>query len=478
MRHRRFPNRIKMISPLLYAYGPSCVLCVDPDLKPDAVSLLMRLSHAPSSSLPIRLGAPHKVFTQQWWQSHLPSHRLEAWKEWGFRELDKLSPQKTVEETYISATEAQKRALVLASEPLLLTHVNSIKQEDGSLKSPVAQTEVASPSSQFRIDTAVISKAPIQKKLVMAIKFHDLAGLDPKSCLKLSKDGQNCEHPTQLLTPLWQAAIEKVLTQYNQAELLKPLEQHRHKILFPHNQEHFYSAKMKKWVLGDARSLETCDNPTHIVNTKTNSFRNFTKKAVLNTNEVAIHAEPLPPMTAALGPHRVPASVWKTRQGSFLVESPEFKTEGDPVHSFEQLPISQNKAQSLMSLPPSAIPSARIQLQLLKKNTKTYGWIPTKPDSFWMIVSPQTGAFAPLPTMGVRLVTCKGSKKFKQFKSAAPIKGSKCVTGVDSDLYVIDNQNTAALDEIKTSDDVAVWEQIRQLCVHNTPQRCLGFVSV
>jgi hypothetical protein len=277
---------------------------------------------------------------------------------------------------------------------------------------------------------------------------------------------------------LWQAAVEKVLHQYQQAELLKPLQQHMLKIVVPFNQEHFYSAKMKKWVLGDAHSLETCENPTHIVNIKTNSFRPFTKKAVLNTNEVAIHAEPLPPMTAALGPQRVPASVWKTRQGSFLIESPSLTTNGEPVHPFEQLPISQTKAQSLMSLPPSAVPSARVQLQLLTKRAKHYGWIPTKPDSFWMIVSPQTGAFAPLPTMGVRIVGCKGSKRFKQFRSSTPVKGAKRITGESNDLYVVDNQNKEALEEIQTADPVSVWEQIRQLCVDNTPRRCLGFVSV
>lgn len=469
-----------MISPLLFGYGPSCILCIDNDLDEATASLLMRLAHTPSENLPIRLGSPHKVFTQEWWQSGVPNHRLEAWKEWGFQQLKGVVPQKTIEQMYDGATYEQQCALILASEPLLLTHVNTVKQEDGSLKSPVAEMDVKNPATNVNVDTAIISKAPLKKKLVMAIKHADLAGLSPSSCLKISKDGQTCEHPTALLSPLWQAAIETMLVKWNQADSLKPLEEHKLKIKKPHNEAVMHYAKWRQWVLGDAGSLEEdAADPTHIVNKKTNVFRKFKKNAAVSGSEVAIRAEPLPPMTAALGPQQIPSAVWKTKQGSFLIESPEFKGSGQPVLSFEQQPISERRAKSLMMLPSDAVQGAQVQLQLFTNKHDQFGWVATKPGSFWMVVSPDTGSFAPLPSFGVRLVPCKKSKKLKKYKSLSAVAGSECVTGENSDLHVVTNQNMAVLDNLtKDVEDTSLWEQIRMLCVENTPSSCLGFVRI
>jgi len=439
---------------------------------------MMKLAHTPTDNLPIRLGAPHKALTQEWWQSGVPQHRVEAWRDWGFKELANMQTQKTIEETYDGADEDQKRALIIVSEPLLQTHLNTAMQQDGSLKSPVAEMDVQNPT-HVRIDTAIISKAPLKKKLVMTIKHNDLAGLDPASCLRVSKDGLNCEHPTALLSPFWQAAIEKTLQRYSEADTLKDLDDYRVRILKPFNQANYYSAKWKRWVLGDSKSLEPSPTPTHIVNHKNNTFRFFKKNSALRPNEMAIEADPLPPMTAALGPEHIPAMVWKTRQGSFLIESPVVGTGHIPVHPFEQQPVAERKAKSLMVMPKEGYESARIQLQLFDGELENVGWLPTKPGSFWMVVSPQTGAFAPLPSNGVRIVPCKSHKKFRQYKTTIPNVGGECVTGEDTDLFIVNNQDSIVLDKLKEGvAEVPIWEQIRLLCVDNISTRFLGFVSV
>jgi hypothetical protein len=398
---------------------------------------------------------------------------VEAWQEWGFREFENMKIQGTMEETFLSANELQQRALVLTSTPLLLTHNNAFKQEDGSLWSPVAALETEKPDTTIMTHTAPISKAPVTAKLVLAIKHHDLCGLDPKSCVKMTPEG--CLAPSAALRPFWQVAIEKVLAKHEVADSLKPLEQIKLKIVKSGFAPSHVCAEWKRWVLGES-AFEQDEGATHAVNVSTKSFRVLKEGGAVRDNEVAVQADLLPPMTAALGAERIPGIVWKTNQGSFLVETPAIGEGNRPILPFDQQAVGDKCARNMYVMPNEAVCSARVQMQLFDRAPEAVGWVPTKPDGFWMVVSPSTGSYAPLPSLGVQLVNIKKPKREREYKTERDDVGGRLVTGEDRDLYVVSNQDVTRFEHDLSNDDL--WEQLRKLCVSCTPETFLGFVCV
>lgn len=455
---------------VLYAYGPSAVLS-DPHSQPFNTRSIMNLCH--TSLLPVRIGAPHKALSCEWWKQDVSRHRLDSWGE--LLQVEMPALEGSVRHVFEAASVEQKQAILLASEPLINTHHNAFVQ-DGMLWSPECallskckdnrQELKASwkPIDDVSVDVSMFDMPEVTPSVIVKAVAQDVAMLNPRCMANFTSDYTSCSKPHDSLLPLWKRAAQFAIMRYDAAAKLPKLSRLRLQLKPTMAEVPSVFASWNRSVYGSVTEAEKDETPTHVVN-----GGSFHQKMDQYGSKVVATA--VPPMSIAFATRQIPGIVWKS-QKALLVQHPSLDTHGkNAVIKFENLPVKDKFAQSLVSLPKDA--DVRIQRNLLKDH-KHVGWVQVDPNGFWMLMN-QDGDFAPLPSFGVRLVPVKPTKQGKKYRSDIMIQHSQRVIGVlpqNQDIFVVNGSHLFDSHE----DVVDFWPDVRRLALNNTPTNCLGFV--